>query len=398
MFEEDKKRTPEEIANDKQAEIDTAKEEQKSEAEKQAEATEAKAEEKKEESKNASTDSQSGKKDLDKLSEAEKLEAQAKKDEHLLSVSSEDAEKLSEEDKSRLKELTKKQDKSNVQKRFDQLTREKKEAEEARDVDHQKLKDLQERMNALENPPKKEDYFVTVEKDRIARYIKEDDSKPLTSRREMTKEELEEWALEDNLAAQEWITTRTIRRADEKKADKANSEAESTVNKLLDAQQPYIDKTVKVHPELDTAAREKELAEEGKSKQEVFDILCKENNKYKVIQEVLQANPNFYTLVNGPELAVKEMEKRMKSSGHSNKETKEEYEARIKAQAIEEEKQRQAEIDEANSDGSSHTKDSKKKVEKTEFEIAQEQVAQRSGLSLERVTKRINKRKEDKIR
>jgi len=400
MFESDIKKTPDEVAKEKMEQITSSKETpEETEARHKADADIKAAEKKNEEPGKASTESQTGKKKTpDEMSEAERLEAQAVKDEQLLNATDEEADKLSEDDKKARTELQSKAKKSKVQERIDQLVREREEAKEASVVDRKAVEDLEKRIKDLENPPKKEDFFVTVEKERIVKYIEEDSSKPLAERREMSKEELNEWAIEDNLAATAWITQRTIRRSDEKKEDKSKEQTRKIVDEIIETQKPSIEKTLKAHPELDTKARELELEGQGKSKQEIFDTLCSENKKYKIVQEVLSKNKHFYSLPNGPELAVAEMEKIMGKSSNSNSETQAEHDARITKDALDREAERQAEIDAASSEGSSHSKTGKKKVEKSELELAQEAIVKRSGLTQEQVKARLQHRKENGIR
>lgn len=386
MFENDIKKTPAEVAGAKMAEIKLKKEELAGKnVAPEVKKKDLPAEKKTEETDNASGDSQSKtEKTSGETDEAKKKELQAKKDAELQSASS-DASRES-------------QKKNKVQERIDKLVREREEEKEGRIKDQQRINDLEKEMNALKNPPKKEDHFVTIEKERIVKYINDDAGKPLADRKEMSKEELSDWALEDSLAATEWVTNRTLRRAEEKKADESDYRAKCAVDELLFSQKPSIAKVIKDHPELDTSIREEELSAEGKGKQEIFNILCKENDKYKIVQEVLSENPSFYTKTNGPELAMVEMEKRMKSVKSKGGDDQLDRDAKLKADAAEAERQRQADVDEAGADSSSRNGVIKNKVKKGEEDVIRDQIIKRSGLGADRVNKRIAHRNAAGIR
>jgi len=313
---------------------------------------------------------------------------QVEKDESLLNTSDEDAAKLPEEDKTR-REALKEKKKSGFQKRIDELVRQREEEKEKREALEARLKELESKFesSAAPNP---EILLKTAEQERIRKYLIEDAEKSREERREMSKEELNEWMLEDSLAATEWITQQAVRRVQEKESDKRQYEIKVNTEKLLREQQPYIDLTVKEHPELDTTKRENELRAAGKNNKEIFDTLCKENPKYNVVQQILKENPQYFSLINGPVLAVREMERRLGSSKKSG-ESEEEKEGRIRGEAAEAERQRQAAISAASGDGSSFSK--KEEEQKTELDVAQAEIAKMAGIPMERLQKRLEERR-----
>ena len=69
------------------------------------------------------------------------------------------------------------------------------------------------------------------------------------------------------------------------------------------------------HPEVDASKRAKELRAEGKSEKEITDTIMSENDKLRLLTEITRSDPKYLTSENGPEMAMAEMEKRLKASG-----------------------------------------------------------------------------------
>ena len=147
---------------------------------------------------------------------------------------------------------------------------------------------------------------------RISKQIEEDKDKPREERREMSKEALEEWLSEDLVDAQRWISKNTFKRTIEDDAYREMMVSAKNQKKLYDKQKPYKDKVMAKHPELNTSEREKALETEGKKPKEIHEILVKENEKYRIVFEIVKENPTKYLHAdNGPELVEIEMEKRL---------------------------------------------------------------------------------------
>lgn len=295
-----------------------------------------------------------------KKAEEEKAASDAKaaeEEKRLLEAKEED---LSEEDKTKKKELLilKKTEKeaqrdANIQKRIDELVGELKAEKAARIQDKEKISELESKLSNLKStveraPEKAQQEIKNLEASRIKKYEEEDQSLPRNERREMSRDELESWLAEDLVAAQEWIADRQLRRRDERANDirKLNSEPDSeSRNKaeiIVTKQQESKERVSKKHPELDVAKRIEELTQKGKTPKEIETIIFAENPKAKAVAEILRENPDKYLLAeNGPELLAEEMERRMTHKSESV----EEREARLREEGAEAERLRQANID-----------------------------------------------------
>ena len=378
------------MEKDAKAMLETAKQERlemskKAEAKGAAPAPSAeikKTEEKKEESK---ADDKSNEV---KIQEAE---AKAKKDEEILSKKDDE---LKDDEKARKAELVKIKDaegKTNVQKRFDELTAKIKDLESDRNSTKAEKEALAEELNSIKKklsitPEDKSKEEIKAEMQvRNKKYVDEDKEKPREDRREMAKEELDEWLLEDYEGANEWLTRRSIRRYQEEnhlKQDKANDRQASEIMKK---QNRSAEKTYQKHPELNMFKRAQELKTQGKTKDEVLQILFKESPKFKVYMDIVNENADKYMLAeNGPELIVEEMEKRLTPS----KETSE----------VEDLKKRIADLEEAarlrEVDGEiSSTRYSGPKPSEPEIVKKTEELGEELGLSKDVVKKALERRK-----
>ncbi len=337
-------------------------------------------------------------------------EEKAKKDEELLTKKEED---LNEEEKARKKELLDKpkelnEDKVNkrkaeLQAEIDKLVSQKKELEDVKQQSEkmkqelsqlqgsiETLKKEQAKIEAEKNIPEEQKLLKKKEAERLERYLTEDKELPKEQRREMSKEELEEWLLEDVVSASEWMTERSLRRSRERLADMNNTKREKLLSEFTLKQKESDAKVLAQHPDLDTSKREKELREQGKIDKEIHDILCKENEKYRICAEIVKENPDMYlTKINGPELVAKEMEKRLKEKSTPKEEVSAEKQEIEKLQAELEAKQAEIErlknIDETV--GSSRLPEKPKEEKKSDFELKQEALAERAGISKETLKK-----------
>lgn len=243
-----------------------------------------------------------------------------------------------------------------TQKRIDEI---KNELLQEKDKSSKQAQELQQKLQILEqenqslkkqvSSPEKKDDVATIlkqkENERLDKYLEEDKEKPRHERREMPKGELEEWLIDDIVAAQEWLADRSVRRLREKNSDINEIKRSQFFKNFTDKQNESNAKVLIRHPDLDTVKREKELKDAGKSNEEIQKTLCEENEKYRICSEIVKENPEQYlTKENGPELVAAEMEKRVAAKSSSTKTAEQE---RIEAleKKIEEQNARIAELE-----------------------------------------------------
>ena len=346
----------------------------------------------------------------DKLAEDKKktedariaAEAQAKKDAELLAKK--DEEIKDEAEKKRKTELLEKQRKEEEekgtseekikrikdesQKRIDEISNELKqikdktprEIEELRkenEILSQNLKNLEKKLSG----PKDESLNEIVEKEeseRQAKYLQDDKSLPKEKRREMPDDELDEWMLEDAKSAVAWINRREMRRAQEKGKTMRTKTLEKMAGDIAQKQQQSFQKVYIKHPELDVRKRGKELEAQGKTGEEIHNILQAENPKYKLSAEIASKHPEWAYLENLPELIAAEMDKEPEKSPVGNDEDKKKIEDLTKQ--VEEMSAKLAELE--NSDEGVHStivrnkaKEALSEKEKNIVDIMKEQKA-----------------------
>jgi len=278
-------------------------------------------------------------------------EAQAKKDAELLTKK--DEEITVPEDKKRKTELLEKQRKSEEdklsaeekikriqegsQKRIDEVINRLKEVEDKTSKEAESLRKelatLREEKNNLEkrlNQPaeKVESIVQKQEKERIVKYLQEDKDKSREERREMSKDELESWFLEDMVSAQEWVADRTLRRQYERITDANKQKRDERTKNFITKQEESSKRVLLKHPDLDMSKREGELKAQGKTDGEIQATLCQEDEKYRICAEIVRENPEKYLAnENGPELVAAELDKRLgKQSTPGNDEKDKEIE------------------------------------------------------------------------
>jgi hypothetical protein len=338
-------------------------------------------------------------------SKVKEAEEKAKKDEEILST---EEGKLDEEGKKRKAELVKvkadaeeKEKKSNVQKRFDELTskikkleeseattRAEKEAEKAeKEAAKTELESIKKQLSMTsEDKIKEKVKSETLE--RRKKYIEEDIKLPKEDRREMSKEEIDEWLIEDYEGATEWIQRRTIRRVGEESYLRQQELTNSKAKDLKAKQKLSADRAFAKHPELNFETRLEELKKQGKSKEEAKRIIGEENPKVKLAFEILEANPDKYILAeNGPELIAEEVEKRLNKKPEVDTE-KEELKARLAK--LEAENETLKNLD----SGISSTRHAEHKETETDIEKEQGRIAKKLGIDPEDIKKRVKERKE----
>ena len=350
-------------------------------------------------------------------------EARAKEDARILSES--DETKLPDADKKRKAELVKaKEAEENTpeakikrvqeasQKRIDEIKSEMlaKENQTAK-----KMADLEAKLAELEKPRQQEDIKTKVEREhveQIAKFVEADKSLPKEKRREMTKDDLDAWYLEDPTEATAWINRREIRRDRElsKLEEAANKKPGLTQEEKLEAAKefarkqneskaklsakfpgtvPSKEKIVATFTKLGMPLDRQLTAEEAKKVNEAFS---NDNAEYKLCMQILEENPKMLESTEGPELVMAEMEKRLAKSGDKSKGgklelTEDELNAKVEAEIA-----RRKLVD---GEGVTSTSGGKKvatEKEKSELRQIQEKAAKKAGITIEQLDKQIERR------
>lgn len=364
----------------------------------------------KEESKDAS-DKQPEKKTEEKKVEGNiaDIEAKAKEDERILSA---DEKTLTEPEAKRKAEILETKNKKaespedkikrtqeQSQKRIDEIKSELLAEQNKRKQDAEAIKKLQDELAEVKKTIKpqadndEKNRQKTLEAERINKYVEEDKNKPREDRREMSKEDLEEWYLEDPVEATAWMQERTLRRVEDRKKlqeENTNSTAKNLANEFIKKQNESLAKLVSKFPDVKpTKTKTSEMI--GKTDEEVDELMAEESEHARLAVKIVNSNPKKYIeSENGPELVMAEMEKRL--GGDSGKKkvvtlTEEELEAKIQAEA-----ERRANLDE----GISSTKGKKvenKETKKSEQREHLERIAKKAGISMESLDKTIERRK-----
>lgn len=272
---------------------------------------------------------------------ASEAEARAKEDERILTL---DDKELSESELSRkteLKETKRKKDESPdekikrvqeaSQKRIDEI---KSELLSEREKTSKEIAAFKAELEELKKPKQQEDAqkdSKRLESERIAKYVDEDKLKPKEDRREMSKEDLEGWYLEDPLGATEWIQDRTLRRSEERKKIEAEAEkskqlpvqakqlADEFISKQNESKAKLFAKYPGANPSKELIAKTKTdlglpldriLTNDELSK--INKALCDKSEEYRLVQAIVAEEPKKYLeSTNGPELVMAEIEKRL---------------------------------------------------------------------------------------
>lgn len=288
-------------------------------------------------------------------------------------------EELTDEQKKRKAGILEKRKQSNLDKRFAELTGKIKDLERDKEANKAEIERLRAEKDMLEQrikEPSDSDILAKWQEERIGKIVEEDKAKPREQRREMPKEELEEWLLEDYAAATEWIIERNLRRKSEAAQDQFKLNQGKSFMKVL-----------KKHPELNLVKRREELAKEGKTPQEIENILMQDNEKYRTICEILKENPHKYEdKENGPELLAKEMEERLKGTDKDSE--KEELHSQIEELKAEIERLKNVDTSPSSTRG---TEPPKTEPEDPRMKHL-EKIAAKAGIPFEKVKERIKER------
>lgn len=331
----------------------------------------------------ASKDDEQKKTEGDK-SVVQQAEAQAKEDERILTADEKtlsDAEKKRKDDLIKAKEAKETPDekinrvKAESQKRIDEIMGELKATKHKSEEENKTLRAELDLLKKQINTPKDheiKDASKKAEADRIAKYIVEDKSKPYHERREMTKEDLEEFLLEDLPGGQEWLVERNLRRRDEAAADADHSTRKQVADEFTTTQTKHADALFAKYP----------------------DIKTKDSDVSKLVNEIIQSDVKRYVEhVEGPKFVMDELDKRLAKKDEPKKTitlTEEELQAKIKAEADAEIKRRESVDEGINSTGGNGRKlDTKIKTTLTDD---QKRVAIKAKIPLDKLEKVVARR------
>ena len=347
-------------------------------------------------SEKAKTEGEAKSKEVDEAKVIADAETKAKQDEEILSKKDEE---LKDDEKTRKAEMLKvkdaedkKAEKSNVQKRFDELTAKIKDLEGDRDATKAEKAELADELTAIKKQlsltpeDKSKEKIKSEMQSRNKKYVEEDKELPKEDKREMAKEELDEWLLEDYEGASEWLTRRSIRRIQEENHLRQDDINDKRSVEILEKQNKSAEKTYVKHPELNISKRMQELITQGKSKEDIFKILCDEVPKYKIASEIVKENPEKYMLAeNGPELIVAELDKRLNSKKEVNEDS-ENIKKELAAVKAENERLKGLDV------GITSTRRAEPQGTLTELDKKREELALKVGLSPDRMKAAVKRR------
>ena len=336
---------------------------------------------------------------------AEQAEAQSKEDERILSA---EETELSDDDKKRkivLYEAKKKKAESpdekikriqeSTQQRIDEI---KSELLEKDAKSSERIKQLEAELAELKKPKQQEDAKSQQKRlldERIAKYVDEDKSKPREERREMSKDELDEWIIEDFTAANEWMIERSHRRADEKKAIQKELEAPSEDEKkmardFVEKQNESLAKLAQKYPSVVKLGIDINTVI-GKPDAEVDQLMAKESPEARFAIKLVNSDPKKYLeQINGPELVMEELDKRLNRKAKTITLTEEELQAKLDARAAQE-AERIANLEEGLT--STKGKRMEKEEAKTDKRLRQEAIAKKAKIPIAELDKTIERRR-----
>ncbi len=333
----------------------------------------------------------------------EREETQAKEDKRILETQDD---KLNEDEKKRKIELKDDLKQDKINKRIGEFKKElelvKKSKEADSEANKEKIAELEAQIKELKPSPEvsEKEELKKVETDRLNKYLEEDKDKPREDRREITKEDLDDWYAEDMPAAQDWQSNRNIRRNEDRKRD-------SYGTALGKKQKESFEKTIKDNPKFDIRIATRKMAEmkkEGKSNEEISDTIAEEYPECAMIFAVTDKMPELTRKPNGPELIIAEAKKRMEAKPPKKKEEetdekkkKEEEETTRKKKelddAVEAEIERREAADEAAGIASSRARDKKTEEPKSDLITEMERLGKKVGMTKEQLKKARDRRK-----
>jgi hypothetical protein len=153
--------------------------------------------------------------------------------------------------------------------------------------------------------------LAKAERDRTSEYLEADKDLPRSERREMSKDELEAWLLDDMVSAQEWMVERNQRRTAERNQDAQALQGQVRVQELAKRQDASLKRVLEKHPELKDP----------------------NSDKAKLLRELMEkADKETLLKDNGPELLAVEMEKRMNKSADTEQTPEQKENAELRKQ------------------------------------------------------------------
>jgi len=156
------------------------------------------------------------------------------------------------------------------------------------------------------------------EKERINQYLNEDKNLPREKRREMARDEYEDWLAEDISAATEWKVKQALRADREKNNDINDAKATVEMDNVLRKQKISRLRLEARHPELALDATKAQLKANGLNEKEIHDKFYAEIPKYKIVYDLVVNDKEFAQKVafspNGPEILEKEMMKHLEGA------------------------------------------------------------------------------------
>jgi len=335
----------------------------------------------------------------------EKAEQQADDNARILTTKDEE---LNEDEKKIKVDLVKKEEekkakeespedkiKREAQKRIDGVIGEIKALKAESQQDKEKIAGLETKLDTLTKPKEEESKATTVKnlvEQQKTKFLEEDVNKSKEQKREMTKEDLEEWLLEDYVAAAEWLTDRNIRRNKDKEdiISDIDEAPKKLANEFVAKQQESLKKFATRFPNV-MPSKERLEALKGKSREEIDSILSAENEDYAMMLEIVKSNSKKYMeSSDGPEQVMLEMERRKGDSGKRITMTQDELDQKIK-EASAAEVQRLANLDEGISSSETRRK-VENKENKSELRLKQEEIARKGGVSIEDLDSAIKRR------
>lgn len=299
---------------------------------------------KKKEAESKMTDEQKKAKEAEDLAKVEadkkaKLQQEQKEKDDLEILEKEESQ-LTEEQKKRKEEIVKSQEGEpdlqkilkglkDANKRIDKLTGRNKEQEfEFKKAMEEKEKEIQALKNlvAKSKEPSKDEVETAVEtqiEEASQVYLKEDADKPRELKREMAKEELEEWFAEDPVEAQRWMIKQEKRRDYERNQIAKNLQNKVASDEFLSKQRESVQRLISKYPNSKPDARANELKSQGLKPQDIIAKLEGEFPEYRIVQEIVNSDPNVLSKIDFGDYVMAELEKRL-----ANKETEKKKEVK----------------------------------------------------------------------
>lgn len=297
------------------------------------------------------------------------------------------------------------------QKRIDEI---KSELLHKEDLSKKEMEKLRAEIEELKRPKKEEDLKSRINREmeeRHAKFVEEDKNKPYEQRREMSKDELNNWYLEDPVEATKWIQRREYRvaRELEKAEESAKAPVDNTdekrrlANEFVAKQQESRDKLLKKYPSI-VPSKEKiteirnslglplDRALNQDETKRFNDKFAEQSPEFRLCLEIVNENPKKYLeQVDGPELAMAEIEKRLgKSSSNGRLElTQEELDAKIEAEI---ERRRLADGEGSHSTNGGRKVETKRNNSGTSLSEDQLRVASKAKIGAEAYQKMLNRR------